>query len=436
MQGSGEIKRVSIYPVLLVNFIGALGYSIILPFLVFLVSRFGGNALIYGLLGATYPAFQLIGAPILGRWSDIYGRKKVLLLSQAGTLASWFIFGAALFLPITIIFKAEFQLFSYGTFLLSLPLIVLFFARAFDGLTGGNISVANAYLADITEEKHRTANFGKMAISSNLGYILGPALAGLLGGTVYREALPVLGAIIISLVGTLAVGFFLPESRLCVMRKNPEQANVRQVLGQEHINCFRLDDAEPLKLKDVLRLKSIPFLLLMYFLIFLGFSFFYTAFPIHAAQGLKWTVTDTGIYFSVLSLMMVVVQGPVLSRLSSKCSSAFLVIVGNVILGTNFLLLTSPNKIILYTAAALFALGNGVMWPSFLSILSRVAGEKNQGAVQGFASSFGSFASIVGLIMGGVLYGFLGAVTFWVSAAIIFGTAILSFKLLRLEKAF
>jgi MFS family permease len=80
-----ETNQVSIFPILSVNFIGTLGYSIILPFLIILVLKFGGNELIYGIMGATYSFFQLIGAPILGNWSDRFGRKKILLLSQAGT---------------------------------------------------------------------------------------------------------------------------------------------------------------------------------------------------------------------------------------------------------------------------------------------------------------------------------------------------------------
>ncbi len=92
-------RVISLYPILAVNFVGTLGFSIVLPFLIFLVSRFGGNAVIYGITGATYSAFQLIGAPILGKWSDIYGRKKILLLSQLGTLISWFVFLIALYLP-------------------------------------------------------------------------------------------------------------------------------------------------------------------------------------------------------------------------------------------------------------------------------------------------------------------------------------------------
>ena len=93
--------RPSIAPVLLVNFIGTLGFSIVIPFLVFLVTRFGGNALVYGVVGAAYPAFQLIGAPLLGAWSDRFRRRRILLLSQTGTLLSWLVFAAAFYLPMT-----------------------------------------------------------------------------------------------------------------------------------------------------------------------------------------------------------------------------------------------------------------------------------------------------------------------------------------------
>jgi MFS transporter, DHA1 family, tetracycline resistance protein len=93
------IKQASLFPILLVNFVGTLGFSIVLPFLVFVVMKFGGNAIVYGLLAATYPAFQLIGSPILGKWSDTYGRKKILLLSNIGTSIGWLLFLFALFLP-------------------------------------------------------------------------------------------------------------------------------------------------------------------------------------------------------------------------------------------------------------------------------------------------------------------------------------------------
>ena len=195
-------EMTQLYPILLVNFIGTLGFSIVLPFLVFLVRDFGGNAIIYGVLGATYSAFQLIGAPILGKWSDVYGRKKVLLLSNAGTLIGWILFFIALLLPDQ---KFGLDTLLFGTFTMSLPLLVLFLARAIDGITGGNISVANAYLADISSEKSRSGNFGKMAMSSNLGFILGPAIAGILGGTVLGSVLPILAALFLSMFTLIVI---------------------------------------------------------------------------------------------------------------------------------------------------------------------------------------------------------------------------------------
>ena len=144
--------QVSLFPILLVNFIGTLGYSIILPFLIILVIRFGGDELIYGIMGATYSFFQLIGAPILGNWSDRYGRKKILLLSQVGTFLAWVLFIVALLIPDTKLFNMNT---SSGSLLLTMPLVILFLARALDGITGGNVSVANAYLADVTTEDDR-----------------------------------------------------------------------------------------------------------------------------------------------------------------------------------------------------------------------------------------------------------------------------------------
>ncbi len=202
------------------NFVGTLGFGIVLPFLVFLVTRLGGNALVYGIMGATYSAFQLVGAPILGRWSDRFGRRRILLLSQLGTLTSWIIFLVALFLPPTPMIAIDSAVF--GNFTITAPLIVLFLARALDGITGGNVSVANAYLADITPEAERSANFGKMAVSSNLGFILGPAIAGALGATAMGEIPPVVAAVLISAVASGIIFWKLPDSDECALTTYPE----------------------------------------------------------------------------------------------------------------------------------------------------------------------------------------------------------------------
>ena len=102
-------------------------------------------------------------------------------------------------------------------------------------------------------------------------------------------------------------------------------------------------------------------------------------------------------------------------------------------MGINFVLFVSNDIILLYAAAALFAIGNGLMWPSFMSILSYRAGTIHQGAVQGLAGSFGSLASIIGLTIGGILYSLFGSTTFLVSAIVIFAISILSFRFLKMR---
>jgi DHA1 family tetracycline resistance protein-like MFS transporter len=429
-------KKISLFPLLLINFTGTLGYSIVLPFLVFLVTEFGGNAVVYGLLAATYPTFQLIGAPILGRWSDVYGRKKVLLLSHGGTLAGWVIFLVALYLPNETLIGINSA--TIGAMItVSLPIAVLFLARAIDGLTGGNVSVADAYISDISSDENRSKNFGKIAISSNLGFIVGPALAGILGATIYGETLPVLAALILSLVTLAVISLALKESKPSTVIEVSEKSgkSVGKVFAFECKECYEHSNPEKLKFLDVLNLKSIPFLLLLYFLIFLGFNIFYTSFPIHAISGLGWTISEMGIFFAVLSGMLVLVQGPMLRRALKKFSEEKLVIIGSVILGTNFVLLISNDIKLVYVAAVLFAIGNGLMWPSIMSILSKRAGTRYQGVVQGVASSFTSLASIIGLTTGGILYDLIGGTTFLISAGVIYIVFILSFRLLRLPPA-
>lgn len=422
----------ALLPLYTVTFIGTLGFGIVLTFLVFLVTDYGGNALIYGLLASTYPAFQFLGAPILGRWSDLYGRKKILLLSQLGTLIAWVIFLVALFLPVIPLIEVKSGV--LGIFTITLPLLALFFGRALDGLTGGNISVANAYLADLTSEEDRNKNYGRMSVASNLGYVVGPALAGVLGTTVYGELLPVSAALLISVAGTFIVLFLLPDSKPCTIDSYPEPESLRKVFGQEQKECYQVAGEKKITFGEVFKLEYIPFMLILYFLIFLGFNIYYTAFPIFAVAALKWNPAEMGIYFSVISALMAFVQGPVLARLAKLYRESVLVVAGGFILGLQFILIMPGNFFLLYLAAVFFALGNGIMWPCVLSILSKFAGNTYQGSVQGFAMSTSSLASIIGLLAGGLLYTQVGAISFLIAAAIIYAVVFLSFRLVRIEK--
>ena len=413
MATDSQGERVSIYPILSVNFVGALGFGIVLPFLVFLVTRLGGNALIYGFMGATYSFFQLIGAPILGRMSDRHGRKRILLLSQLGTVVSWGVFLIALALPVTPLIEVDSP--ATGAFTVTIPLVILFLARALDGLTGGNVSVANAYLADITEESERSENFGKMAMSGNLGFILGPAIAGALGATAWGEVPPVVMAFVISLIASLFIALRLPESVCRVLKASPERTDIRKVLGQDRKECYALEGSPDFSTREILGLPSIPLLLTLYFLVFLAFNFFYIAFPVHAATGLDWSLSEVDVFVVVMGALMVLVQGPVLKRASKAWSERTLIIGGSLSLAVSFLLFTAGGAPSVYAGTVLLAFGNGLMWPSLMAVISNATDHTVQGALQGFASSIGAVASILGLLAGGLLYGVLGSGVFVLS---------------------
>lgn len=404
---------VSLTPLLWVVFIATLGFSLVLPFLVFLVIDFGGNAFLYGLAGATYSACQLVGAPILGRWSDRVGRRRVLLLSQGGTLLAWQLFLVALLVPVTPIVAVSSSV--IGAFTLTVPLVLLFAARALDGLTGGNVAVATAYLADITPEADRSARFGRLAVAQNLGFVVGPAAAGVLGSSPLGPLVPVVGAIVISVLALGVIATRLPESRPRPWVDRPRPECVGKVLGQEPRDCHEVRGPARLALRDMLSIAGVGVLLSAHFLVYLAFNFFYVAFPVHAAS-LDWSARDVGLFLSYLSALMALVQGPALARLSRRFADRTLIGVGGPLLAAGFLLLMPLSVWSVTLAAALIAVGNGLMWPALLALLSKAAGTDAQGSVQGFASAASAVASIIGLIVGGVFYGVLGPNVFLMSA--------------------
>jgi len=405
-------SKATLFPILLVNFIDALGFSVVIPFLVVIVLKLGGHEVVYGFLSATYSFFQLIGAPVLGNWSDKFGRKKILLLSEAGTFVAWLIFLTGLIIP-------NQQIKLSNSFIFSIPLLLIFLGRALDGLTGGNTSVANAYVADISVKDDRKRNFGRMAAASNMGLIFGPLLAGLLGATILGNILPVIVTAFISLVALLVIWLRIREPQV-----KKEDVPAPTVIKQTNLKG----------LKEVFNLPYVPYFLILYFLIFLGFNFFYVGFPVYAAGQLRWNVLKLGIYFSFLSGTMVLIEGPVLSFIAKRVSGAVLVITGSLILCACFVLLKFESMVLIYSSALLFAIGNGIMWPSFIALLSNTGNEHVQGKIQGFASSAGSLASIIGLISGAFLYHTLGSNLFLVTAAFMLLIAFAAIPLIRIEK--
>jgi DHA1 family tetracycline resistance protein-like MFS transporter len=380
-------------PILAIHFLGTLGFSLALPFLVFIVIDLGGTTWTYGLVGATYSAFQLFGAPLLGRWSDRAGRRPVLVASQSGTLAAWLIFLLALSLPVV-------GITGVAGATLTVPLLLVFVARALDGATGGNISVANAYVADLTRAapELRQIAFGRMGMAANLGFTVGPAVAGLLGGT------------------TAAIIVLLREPRGRCPDGPPPPGVVEAGLNQQAKPCHTA--TEKAVLRKALASRPVTLVLIATFVLFLGFNFFYAAFPVHAAAAYGWGAGELGWFFAVLSGMMIVAQGPLLSFASRKVSDPVLFALGTGLLVVSFLTFRQEAGAITYVGAALFAVGNGLSWPTFQARVAELAGER-QGSVQGAVTSASSLASIAGLVAGGLLYPVLGGALFVAAASML-----------------
>lgn len=272
-----------------------------------------------------------------------------------------------------------------------------------------------------------------MAVSSNLGFILGPAIAGVLGATAAGERLPVLAAFLISIIATAIILYALPDPEPCVLSADPEPPSVRDVLGGDQKQCYRMRGASQLSSRQVLALPGVALLLTLQFLVFLAFNFYYVAFPVHAATTLAWSLPEVGAYFTVMGLLMATVQGPVLSRLARRFGDRPLVITGSLLLAVSFVFLASERTAVIYAGTGFLAAGNGLMWPSLLAALSRATDRNTQGAVQGFAGSANAVASIAGLLVGGLLYTVLEARVFLLSAAVTVMVFVLALRIERMR---
>ncbi len=377
----------SLAPILAVQFIGTLSFSIALPFRVLPARDFGGAPWTYGLVVASYSAAQLLGAPILGRWSDRAGRSRVLLVSQAGTLAAWILFFVALQLPLHAVG-------ALAGASLTAPLLLVFTACLLDGLAGGNISVANAFVADATRHDPRAQSktFGQISMAASLGFTLGPAIAGVLEALAEGYAAPVVAAIAISAVGVLlCLRIEDPDGRC--PEGPPQPTIVSRVLGQQQRRC---DRPTPAPSRGALRRPLIVGLLAATFVQFLGFNLYYSAFPLHATGTLEWSAGRMGLFFSAMSGAMLLAQGPVLTFLSARLDPRRTFSLGVASLVGAFCVFALPGTWTPFAAGLLFALGNGIAWSTFLTRTADAAGDAEQGAIQGAAASAGALASIAG----------------------------------------
>jgi MFS transporter, DHA1 family, tetracycline resistance protein len=357
--------------IFLTIFVNLVGFGIIIPLLPFYAETFGASPLVIGLLFAVFSLCQLAAAPALGDLSDRYGRRPVLIFSLAGTVVSFVMMAMAR------------------------SIAILFVARIVDGLSGGNISTARAYVADVTEPKDRARAYGLIGAAFGLGFILGPALSGILSKISYTA--PIWAAAAITLVATAMAWLWLPET------VHRTQAGTG--------NPFRY-------LPELLRRPLVRRILVIDFIYWFAFATFQTTFALFAARRFGFDAPKTGYFFAAFGLLGAIVQGgcirPVVRRLGDK--PTFLLGLG---FGAVGLVAAALSQSVTMFAVSMvpLALGIGFGHPTMASLVSLAGRGEEQGRMQGAASAVESLGRTIGPVWGNASLQRLGESTPYLSAA-------------------
>jgi|HubBroStandDraft_1064217.scaffolds.fasta_scaffold00118_6 DHA1 family tetracycline resistance protein-like MFS transporter len=380
---------------LLVVFVDLLGFGVIIPLLPFYGEHFHASPAAITTLMSTYSGVQLLSAPLWGRLSDRIGRRPVILISVTASILAYLWLSSAD------------------------ALWMLFAARAVQGLAGGNISVAQAYIADITTPENRAKGMGGLGAALGLGFVVGPAVGGLLAGgdpTNLNVALPSLAAAGLSAVALLIGLFRLKESLTPALR-----AQARKGPGRIA------------QIRDALGRPQLRILMILFFATTFAFAGMETTFGLWAYQRLDWGPQQVGIVFAVVGIVLVIVQGGLIGRITKRYGEARVLFVGTVGIGIGLALLAAATEPVLgIGASCCLALGMGLASPSIASLISREAAAAEQGGILGVNQSVGSFARIIGPAVAGQAYELGGpSAPYAVGAAVMVFSSFIAYHVVR-----
>jgi MFS transporter, DHA1 family, tetracycline resistance protein len=376
-------------------FLDLLGFGILIPQLGIYGVKFHATPFEVGLLASSYSLMQLVAAPWLGRLSDRHGRRPVLLFSLIGSAAGFVLFAFAHSLPL------------------------LFLSRIIDGASGGNISTAQAYIADVTTPENRAKGMGLIGAAFGLGFVLGPAIGGFLGAAGGNLAIGLFAASL-AVLNVVMVALFLPESR------HPGSAPART----------------PLFSRTTFQQKEVAVLVVMFGLFTLGFSEMegtFSVFLMTEHLGFRDLVSSFGDFlrgggdpryravslkagyvFAVVGVVSAAIQGGLLGRLKQRFGEQRLVLAGCVLTALGLAgLPLAPSYGWVFLPSAVLAAGSALNNPSLSSLVSQRSPPDRQGEVLGTYQAMGAIARVLGPALGGWLFTVASPAAPFVSGAVL-----------------
>lgn len=358
-------------PIFLIVMVDVLGFTIILPLLPFYSEKLGATPTVVGALIATYAICQLISGPILGQLSDRFGRRPILLVSQAGTLAG-------------------FLLLAFAN-----QIWLLFIARAIDGATAGNLTTAQAYISDVTKPENRAKAFALIGIAFGFGFLVGPALAGFLASFGYQT--PILLACGLSFTSILCTYFLLPRREpvhAAPEITGPGGRRLSLISWGEYAKYFRDPQLRPL--------------LLQWLLFAFSFSTFISGFALFAERAYEWHghavgAREVGFLFAFNGFLGIVMQGGVVGRMVKAMGERNVVRLGFLVEGVIYSVTGFTHTIgALLVLMVIGAAASGLR-PALTSLITQRGGPREQGVIIGLTQSLMSIAQITAPLISGVL---------------------------------
>ena len=371
--------------ILLTVFIDMLGLGLLIPVIPFVVRQFSESAFTVGLLSMSFALFQFVAAPILGRLSDRHGRRPLLLFSLFGSGVGYVLFG------------------------LAHSLTLLFFARIVDGISGGNISIAQAYIADVTVPENRSRNFGMLGAAFGLGFIIGPAIGGALSHF-WGLSAPAFFAAALAF-GNTALGFFvLPETR-------PAQKRTHTPMSFRAINPI----ATVLRGLQHEHLGSV---FLAIFAFNIAFSGLQSNFSLLTLARFGWGPQQNAVIFSAIGISGVLTQAVLMRRIAKRFRDQSIAQAGLVIQTCAYSLIAFAKvPWTMFVATSLSSVGVGITTPALSGIVSNSVSDSEQGVMLGTVQSVTAVTRIIGPLWAGFVFDWLGPGAPYWSGAVFIGIA-------------